>query len=368
MGLTIHYGLTSKTRSRGRAKALVEQMRQLALDLPFESVDDQGSASRPRRVPAAPRRPAPRRDAVLCRPGRLQARQTSPGIASNRPASPSSRLEIFSFWTVPGPGSEWASFGLARYPAEIEVTYCPRDDDRFIKTIKKGGSTRWQFDWERWERWLQANGHSRWEFPDDEKFQEKRKVKTGLGSGWRYSTLLQDPVCQRHQCGGIPNFVRCHLCVIHLLDRIAQLPTMKVEIERRRQVRAVLLHGRPVGGRAGLHLARRQVRREGPGGRSRGVERDDRRHVRGASTTCSRRADPSIGVESPIIGVPRLRASGVQGATEPPVPRPVPGGDEETGRRTTGEGCCRQRIRSPYKESRGSDGPEVTNGQTRRFG
>ena len=40
MGLTIHYGLTSKTRSTERAKALVERMRQLALDLPFEKADD----------------------------------------------------------------------------------------------------------------------------------------------------------------------------------------------------------------------------------------------------------------------------------------------------------------------------------------
>ncbi len=40
MGLTIHYSLTSSTRSATKAKALVEQMRQLALDLPFESVDD----------------------------------------------------------------------------------------------------------------------------------------------------------------------------------------------------------------------------------------------------------------------------------------------------------------------------------------
>ena len=54
MGLTIHYGLTSKTRSTAKAKALVEQMRQLALDLPFEKVDDARSTSRPRRVPAAP--------------------------------------------------------------------------------------------------------------------------------------------------------------------------------------------------------------------------------------------------------------------------------------------------------------------------
>ncbi len=40
MGLTIHYGLASKTHSLQRAKALVERMRQFALDLPFESVDE----------------------------------------------------------------------------------------------------------------------------------------------------------------------------------------------------------------------------------------------------------------------------------------------------------------------------------------
>ena len=35
-------------------------------------------------------------------------------------------LEVFSFGTNPGPGSEWAGFGLARYPAEIEVDYIQR--------------------------------------------------------------------------------------------------------------------------------------------------------------------------------------------------------------------------------------------------
>ena len=74
---------------------------------------------------------------------------------------------------------------------------------------------------------VQANGHDRWEHPDDEKFQQKRKVKTGLGSGWRYSTFCKTQYASQY---GIPNFIRCHLCVIHLLDRIAQLPTMKVEI------------------------------------------------------------------------------------------------------------------------------------------
>ena len=140
-------------------------------------------------------------------------------------------LEIYSFDTVPGPGSEWATLGLARFPAEIEVTYSPRDDDRFIKTIKTDHSTRWEFDWNRWERWLLRNGHNRWNYPEDEIFQQKRKIKTGLGSGWHYSTFCKTQYASDPECGGVPNFIRCHLSVIHLLDRIAQLPTMKVDLD-----------------------------------------------------------------------------------------------------------------------------------------
>ena len=220
--------MTSKTRSTERAKALVERMRQLALDLPFDSVD----AEVRRLGPDVCQRPLdelrPDEDVfstVLsgCKHVPIPWHRKQQGSVIVQPS------EIFSFWAVPGPGSEWACFGLARYPAEIEVTYCPRDDDRFIKTIKEGGSTRWQFDWGRWRRWLQANGHSHWDDPEDEKFQETRKVRTGLGSGWSYSSFCKTQYSSGAQYGGIPNFIRCHLCVIHLLDRIAQLPTMKVE-------------------------------------------------------------------------------------------------------------------------------------------
>jgi hypothetical protein len=229
MGLTIHYGLTSKTRSAERAKGLVEQMRQLALDLPFEKVDDKVRYLGPEvcQRPLDVLRP----DETLfftvldgCKHVGIPWHRKQQASVTVQP------LEIFSFSTIPGPGSEWASFGLARYPAEIEVTYSPQDDDRFIKTIKEGCSTRWQFDWKRWERWLEHNGHNRWEFPEDEKFQQKRKIKTRL-SGWRYGTFCKTQYASGPQCGGIPNFVRCHLCVIHLLDRIGALPTMKVEID-----------------------------------------------------------------------------------------------------------------------------------------
>jgi len=227
MGLTIHYSLSSKTRSTERAKALVERMRQLALDLPFDSVDPQVTHL----GPDVCQRPLDdlRSDQALFSTV-LDASQyvAVPWHRKQQAHVTVQPLEIFSFWTVPGPGSEWASFGLARYPAEIEVTYCPRDDDRFIKTIKSRGSTSWSFDWKRWRRWLVANGHRTWEHEDDEKFQERRKIKTHLG-GWRYSSFCKTQYASNVKYGGVPNFVKCHLCVIHLLDRIAALPTVKVE-------------------------------------------------------------------------------------------------------------------------------------------
>jgi len=230
MGLTIHYGLTCKTRSARQAKALVERIRQIALDLPFDSVDAEVRHLGPDvcQRPLDELRPDETLfSAVLdgCKHVDIPWHRKQQGSVTVQP------LEVFSFWTVPGPGSEWASFGLARYPSEIDVTYSPKDDDRFIETIKEGGSTRWQFDWGRWRRWLRDNGHDRFDDPDDEKFQQQRKVRTGLGSGWHYSSFCKTQYASGDQYGGIPNFIRCHLCVIHLLDRIAQLPTMKVEID-----------------------------------------------------------------------------------------------------------------------------------------
>lgn len=228
MGLTIHYGLTSKTRSLHSATALVEKMRQLAFDLPFEQVDDAVQHLGPEvcQKPLDDLRPDEALfSAVLdgCQHVAIPWHRKQRASVTVQP------LEIIYFNTVPGPGSEWATFGLARYPAEIEVTYCPASDDRFIKTIKKGGLTRWDFDWERWRRWLVANGHDRWAFPDNDKFQERRKIRTRLG-GWRWGSFCKTQYASNPDCGGIPNFVRCHLCVIHLLDRIGKLPAVKVEV------------------------------------------------------------------------------------------------------------------------------------------
>ena len=229
MGLTIHYRLSSKTRSLPGAKALLEEMRQLALDLPFESVDGHIQHLGPDvcQRPLDDLRP----DEMLFGTVLDGCQHVAiPWHRKQRASVTVQPLEIVSFNTIPGPGSEWASFGLASYPAEIEVTYSPEDDDRFIKTIKNGGSTRWAFDWQRWRRWLTANGHAHYSSPEDEKFQEQRKITTRLG-GWRWKGFCKTQYASNPECGGIPNFVRCHLFVIHLLDRIGKLPAVKVEMD-----------------------------------------------------------------------------------------------------------------------------------------
>lgn len=224
MGLTIHYSLISNTRSADRAKALVEQMRQLALDLPFEEVKEIQYLGPD--VCQQPLDDLRGNDDLFY--GVWDGCQHV-NIPWNRKRSASitvQPLEIYSFDAIPGPGSEWASFGLARYPVEMEVDYHPSDDDRFVSTITRGGGTRWEFNYKRWERWLTENGHQPWTHPDH--FQGRRKIKTRL-SGWRYGTFCKTQYASDPKCGGVPNFIRCHLSVIHLLDRIGQLPTMKVE-------------------------------------------------------------------------------------------------------------------------------------------
>lgn len=175
MGLTIHYDLTSRTRSPEKAKGLVEKMRQLALDLPVEEVSDIITLE------------GEQRDVELQR-GKvdeplfwllIQSSQHvkcpwNPNVSRN--VNPT---RLIAFNIFPGPGSEPANIGLCQYRKEIE-----------------------------WE---------------------DRKVRTGLG-GWHWSSFCKTQYASNPQCGGVANFLRCHISIITLLDRIAKLPTMTVEI------------------------------------------------------------------------------------------------------------------------------------------
>ena len=113
MGLTIHYNLKSTAKTTERAKALVEKMRQLALDLPLERVDDKVQYYGPKQCqrPLESLRSNPKLFSAMLDGGE------SVNIPWHRKQKGSVRVqpsEIFLFDAVPGPGSEWLTLGLAR--------------------------------------------------------------------------------------------------------------------------------------------------------------------------------------------------------------------------------------------------------------
>ena len=216
MGLTIHYDLRSRTRTDDKARSLVEQMRELALDLPFEEVSDitmlEGEQCD---VEGQRGRVEDSLLWLLIQSG--QSIQCPWNSDISRSVTPS---RLVAFHVFPGPGCEPANIGLCQYPGEIEWKYEPADDRKFQEKL--------HFSWRKWQRWLEANGHEQYLPPED--FTETRNVKTKLG-GWRWSSFCKTQYSSNPDCGGVANFLRCHISVVTLLNRIGKLPAMKVEID-----------------------------------------------------------------------------------------------------------------------------------------
>ncbi len=167
MGLTIHWSLKTNSRTEADARELVGRLRQRALDLQFASVGEIMDLSG--------------RDAdYKVQPAESQARwlliQAGQYIESGDGHYPVAPLHVIAFETQPGDGCEPANFGLCRYPAFIEVA-----DQR-------------------------PNARS-----------PNRRVKTGL-TGWCWSSFCKTQYASNPTCGGVQNFLRCHLSVITLLD------------------------------------------------------------------------------------------------------------------------------------------------------
>jgi hypothetical protein len=80
------------------------------------------------------------------------------------------RLIAFSTW--PGEGCEEANFGLCQYPATIE--------------------------------------------------HQGKRIRTKF-TGWRWHSFCKTQYASDPNCGGVENFLRCHLSVVALLDRAKEL-------------------------------------------------------------------------------------------------------------------------------------------------
>ena len=182
MGLTIHYSLKSRTRSPKKARELVAQLRGRALDLPFAQVEDiielTGQACDFDQCnPDDPHR------WLLIQAGQYVERP-APGVGThNYHVTPK---HLIAFETLPGDGCEQANFGLCRYPAVIEV------EDRARRGIR-------------------------------------RNIRTGF-SGWYWGSFCKTQYASNPKCGGVENFLRCHLAIIRVLDHARSLG-IEVEVD-----------------------------------------------------------------------------------------------------------------------------------------
>jgi hypothetical protein len=169
MGLTIHYSLRSTTRSPVKVRDLIRRLRSHALDLPFERVDDiiefKGTeCDFQERAQDDPHR------WLL-----IQARQLVPDPRDEDCRYAVNPQHVIAFSTWPGHGCEESNFGLCRYPATIQVG-----------------------------RWVQ------------------RTIRTHLGP-WCWGSFCKTEYASNRDCGGVPNFIRCHLAVIAMLDQARTL-------------------------------------------------------------------------------------------------------------------------------------------------
>jgi hypothetical protein len=173
MGLTIHYELAT-TGDEAHSRKLVQQLRQAALDLPFahvgEIVEFQGDQ-------------CDWKQRADNDPYRWLLIQTRTDIAL--PLTPAERRRgvrramdvlpkrLIAFETEPGDGCEPANFGLCQFPGDVS--------------------------------------HA-----------EFGKLKTKL-KGWSWHSYCKTQYASDPRCGGLPNFLRCHLGVVALLDEAEKL-------------------------------------------------------------------------------------------------------------------------------------------------
>ena len=170
MGLTIHYNLETKLSKVEEIRRLVEGLRQFAMDLPFQKVEEMVEFKG--KEVSYDDKYDPHRWL------KIQAGQ----YLSDGPYSYSvAPQHIIAFTTVPGEGSEPANFGFCSYPYSTVVPECGRRRRTHLK-------------------------------------------------GWLWRSFCKTQYASDPECGGVPNFLRSHLCVVKLLDFAKKTGWIDVEV------------------------------------------------------------------------------------------------------------------------------------------
>lgn len=189
MGLTIHWHFQGP-HTKTEAKAIIEKMRQRAMDLPFESVGEIAQF-KGKDAQFGQDRDEPFRWL------KIQARETV-WIEDGRFGWDCPAKEIIGFQILVAPGSESMEVFLATYPKTI--------------TVKD--------DWDRRKR-LRTNQHD-----------------------WSGGAFCKTQYASNPECGGVPNFLRAHLSVVRMLDYAKELGILaevsdEGEFWKKRDVRAL---------------------------------------------------------------------------------------------------------------------------------
>lgn len=165
MGISIHYAFQLADDDRSEALRLVEQLRECALDLPLRTVGDvielEGEGCDHEKYDV---RAEPVHSWLLIQAERIIMRKDCQ--TSVKPE------HVIAFNTWPGEGCEAANFGLCRYPAVVDV--------------------------------------------------DGREAATGL-TEWSWRSFCKTHYASNPDCGGIPNFLRCHLSIVKILDHAKSL-------------------------------------------------------------------------------------------------------------------------------------------------
>jgi hypothetical protein len=177
MGLTIHYQLAA-TGDEAHARKLVQQLRQAALDLPFahigEIVEFRGDqCDWKQRANDDPHRwlliQAHTDIALAVTPAERRR-----GVRREIEVLPQ---HVIAFETKPGKGCEPANFGLCKFPGEVSHP-------------------------------------------------QLGKLRTKL-KGWSWDSFCKTHYASDPRYGGLPNFLRCHLGVVALLDQAQSLGVLR---------------------------------------------------------------------------------------------------------------------------------------------
>lgn len=219
MGTTISYSMQSKTRSFEQAKKLVNQMREISLDLPFQGVSDIQVLEGDKCDFNKYKQDDDLRWLLIQASAQVVVPWTPYGKFVMLPPS-----RLIAFTIDPGDGCEVANVGLCEFPKKIEHLYMPSEDKQFFHN----DNGRYSFSYRKFDKWLDKNNLSPILVPTHSALHEMRSFSTGR-TGWNWSSFCKTEYATDPQCGGIPNFLRCHIGLVTFIERVAEIPGLHVE-------------------------------------------------------------------------------------------------------------------------------------------